>query len=91
MLHRLQARKVIEQFTVQLEYDEGLVFEVTGEFEPGEPMTWQGFHWEPGHAPTVGIESVCLVGTQANLIDALSDSVIGWIEDRVEEQMGETA
>ena len=81
----------IEPFSIQLEYDTGVVFEVVGEFEAGEPMTWQGFHFEPGHAPTVGIESVCVVGTQANLLDALSESCCDWIRAQVCEQMGETA
>ena len=92
MLNCLQAREVsIKQFTLQIEYENGIVFDVAGEFEAGTPMTWEGFHWTPGHAPTVGLESVCVVGTEANLIDALSDSVIDWIKDRVREQMGETA
>ena len=87
MLHRLQARKVIEPFSIQLEYENGIVFDVAGEFEPGEPMTWEGFHWEPGHNSRVDIKSVCLVGTKTDLIDVLSIDVLEWIEDQIDQQM----
>lgn len=61
----------------------GIDLDVTYDYEPSEPQTWE----EQGHSAQVWPTEIMIIGTQTNIMPLLASVIIGEISDQIADSL----